>query len=854
LAGAVVRRKLLAGVLLLVLIAASLYFATRKPKKRVVPEEGPPKLPSVLEEGRELARLVAEEGVVLLKNDGVLPLDPRSRVAVFGTGQHTTWWYHEGGSAFVPLSPGRVATLLEALLAYGVKVDEEVSAAYVSESLPKRTNEFPLTEEEVRRAAERNDVALVVISRYTSEDFDLPRRGGWFDAGWWFVYYQTQLQGSYYFRGWELEEDEINLIDTVCRYFDKVVLILNTPHAIGIAPVVDKVGAVLWVGYPGEAGGYAVVNVLFGRVSPSGKLPFTWARRWEDYPSSRCWGSEDVVYCENIYVGYRYFDTFNMEPLFPFGFGLSYTSFGIQVERVAVEGSTVTLAVEVANTGRVPGKEVVQVYVTPPAGRLEKEHQRLVAFAKTDLLEPGESQSIEIAFDIASAASYDEVEGSWILEKGVYLVRVGNSSRSTHVAAKIALPRDIAVEKAAVRLNPEYYYRKAKELGIEILRRTPEVRPWSYQGEEEEVAKAPTLVVDPERIAVREVAAPLYSPPAFEKPDTEAVITLRDVVEGKFTLEDLVGQMGVEELVDVTIGLRGSNAPSLFKRGIPELKQADGPNGLRSGPSPNPGGTAFPAAVVRAATWNLELEREVGRQIGREMLWAGVSLWLAPGLNIHRNPLGGRNAEYYSEDPLLAGVMAAAVVKGVQSSNGVGATLKHFVANDQEAYRWISDSIVSERALREVYLKAFEIAVKTARPWAVMSSYNKVNGVYSGNYFNLCMGVLRGEWGFDGFVMTDWWSNSYNFRAFIAGNDALMPYTEDSTWATWAAYSFVVKQVKEALANGTLTLGQLQRSAYNILRVALRSRALADMLGLNQSDLYTYEPPPDYFKAKKTSS
>ena len=840
------KKKLLAGVLLLALILSSLYFATRKTRRRIIPEEAPPALPSVLEEGRELARSVAEEGIVLLKNEGVLPLDPRSRVAVFGTGQHTTWWYHEGGSAFVPLSPNRVVTLLEALLAYGVKVDEEISAAYVPESLPTKTNEFPFTEEEeVRRAAERNDVALVVISRYTSEDFDLPRRGGWFDAGWWFTYYRMQLQGSYYFRGWELEEDEINLIDAVCRHFDKVVLILNTPHAIGIAPIVEKVGAILWVGYPGEVGGYAVANVIFGKVSPSGKLPFTWARRWEDYPSSRCWGSQDVVYCESIYVGYRYFDTFDLEPLYPFGFGLSYTSFEMQVERVAVEGSAVTLAVKVTNTGRYPGKEVVQVYVTPPAGRLEKEHQRLVAFAKTDLLQPGESQSIEIAFDIASAASYDEAGGSWILEQGAYLVRFGNSSRSTRVVAKLVLPRDVVVEKAAVRLNSEYYYRRAEEKGIPILRRTPEVKPWSYLGENAEIAKAPTIVIDPERIAFREGAAPPYYPPTYEKPDADAVVTLRDVVEGRYSLGDLVGQMSVEELVDVTIGLRGSSAPSLSKRGIPELVPSDGPNGLKAG-------TAFPAAVVRAATWNLELEREVGRQVGREMLWARISVWLAPGLNTHRNPLGGRNAEYYSEDPLLAGTMAAAVVKGVQSNNGVGATLKHFVANDQEAYRWVSDSIVSERALREIYLKAFEIAVKTAKPWAVMSSYNKVNGVYSGNYFNLCTGVLRGEWGFDGFVMTDWWSHSYNFRAYIAGNDALMPYTEESSWATWAAYSFVVNQVKEALANGTLTLGQLQRSAYNILKVALRSRALAGMLGVSQSDLYTYEPPLDYFKVKKT--
>lgn len=846
------RRILVGGVLAILLFSGLLYLSiTRRALKVVIPEERPPQLPSVLEEGRDLAQRVAEEGVVLLKNDGVLPLDPRSRVAVFGTGQHLTWWYHEGGSAFVPLNPGRVATLLEALLAYGVKVDEEVSAAYISETLPKRTDEFPFTEEEVRRAAERNDVALVVISRYTSEDFDLPRKGGWFNAGWWFAYYQSQLQGSYYFRGWELEEDEINLIDAVSRCFDKVVLILNTPHAIGIAPVVEKVDAILWVGYPGEMGGYAVVNVLFGRVSPSGKLPFTWGRRWEDYPSSRCWGSQDVMYCESIYVGYRYFDTFNIEPLFPFGFGLSYTSFELQVERVAVEGSMVTIAVKVTNTGRFAGKEVVQVYVTPPARKLEKEHQRLVAFAKTDLLKPGESQNLEIAFDIASLASFSESDSSWTLEEGVYLVRVGNSSRSTRVAAKLILPRDVVVERAAVTLNTDYYYRRAREKGIEVLRRTPEVKPWSYPGEKEEVERAPSFSIDPGLIPVREGAVPPYYPPAFEKPDTDTTITLRDVVEGRYSLEHLVGQMSVEELIDVTIGLRGSTAPSLSKRGIPALWHSDGPNGLKAGPSPDLVGTAFPAAVVRAATWNLELEREVGRQVGREMLWTGISIWLAPGLNTHRNPLGGRNAEYYSEDPLLAGVMAAAVVRGLQSNNGVGATLKHFVANDQEAYRWVSDSIVSERALREIYLKAFEIAVKTAKPWAVMSSYNKVNGIYSGNYFNLCAGVLRGEWEFDGFVMTDWWSQSYNFRAYIAGNDALMPYTEDTLWATWAAYSFVVKQVKEALANGTLTLGQLQRSAYNILKVALRSRALADMLRVNQSDLYIYEPPPEYFKVRK---
>ncbi|MEM1912294.1 MAG: glycoside hydrolase family 3 C-terminal domain-containing protein [Thermofilaceae archaeon] len=838
------------GVVALLLIVL-LRVAPRGVERRAPPQERL-ELPGLLVEGRELARRVAEEGVVLLKNDGVLPLNPKARIAVFGTGQNVTWWYHAGGSSFVPLDSRRVVTLLEALLEYGLAVDEEVSRAYSATSLPARTNEMPFTEDEVRRFAERNDVALIVLSRYTSEDFDLPRRGGWFSAGWWFQYYTEQLSGSYYFRGYELEDDELQLIKTVARYFERVVLILNTPHALGIAPVVDDVDAILWVGYPGEMGGYAVANVLLGRVSPSGKLPFTWARSWEDYPSSRCWGSVDVVYCEGIYVGYRYFDTFNVDPLFPFGFGLSYTSFRIDVERVELRGTRVALTVKVANVGGYDGKEVVQVYVTPPAGRLEKEHQRLVAFAKTDLLKPGESQTLRISFDMTSAASFDEEEGAWILEEGVYLVRVGNSSRSTQVVAKVVLPRRVVVERASIKLGSDYFHRRARELGVEVLRRGPDVKPWSYPGERAEIEGAPTLTLDPGLIRERVGTLPPYFPPELSRPDVGETITMRHVVEGAYTLEELVGQMSVEELIDVTIGLRGSAAPSLAARRIPELRQTDGPNGAKLWLPGNLHGTAFPGASSRAATWNLALEYEVGRQIGRELLWAGISLWLAPGLNLHRNPLCGRNAEYYSEDPLLAGTMAAAAVKGLQGNQGVGATLKHFVANDQEAYRYVSDSIVSERALREIYLKAFEIAVRTARPWAVMTSYNKLNGVYTGNYFELCTVVLRGEWGFDGLVMTDWWSASYNYKAYAAGNDALMPYTEYVPWAPHTAYNLVVGQVKEALWNGTLTLGQLQRSAYNILRVALRSRALANMLRIRQEEIYVYEPPPDYFEVERT--
>ncbi|MCS7105259.1 MAG: glycoside hydrolase family 3 C-terminal domain-containing protein [Thermofilaceae archaeon] len=844
-----VRKTLLAATLVIVLATVLVLISVRSPTPPQVKREEL-KLPNLIVQGRELALKVAEEGVVLLKNDGVLPLNPQYSIAVFGTGQNLTWWYHEGGSSYVPLNPPRVVTLLEALIEYGFKIDEEVSQAYSATTLPPKTREYPFVEEDVEEFARRNDVALIVLSRYSSEDFDLPRNGGWFSAGWWFYYYTTQLTGPYYFRGYELEEDELKLIKTVAKYFDRIVLILNTPHAVGVTPVVDDVDAILWVGYPGEVGAYAVANILMGKATPSGKLPFTWAKRWEDYPSSRCWGTVDVVYCENIYVGYKYFDTFNVEPLYPFGFGLSYTKFDINVIQVEVKGSKVEVTVRVSNTGGFPGKEVVQVYTTLPQGKLEKEHQRLVAFAKTGLLNPGQSETVKITFDIASAASFDEEARAWVLEEGVYAVKVGNSSRNARVVAKVVVPNTVFLEKVAVNLGADYFYKRARELGVEILRRTPEVVPWTYPGELEDMERAPSFSTSLESFETVVRTCPEYYPTEFKTFEAEE-ITLEDVVNGVYTLEELVGQMSVEELVDVTIGLRGSKAPYLSDRRIPELRQTDGPNGAKLYLPGDLHGTAFPGASTRAATWNVELEYEVGRHIGRELLWAGISIWLAPGLNIHRNPLCGRNAEYYSEDPLLAGVMAAVAVKGLQGVQGVGATPKHFVANDQEAYRWVSDSIASERALREIYLKAFEIAVKTAKPWAIMTSYNKVNGFYSGNYFNLCMGVLRGEWGFDGLVMTDWWSRSYNYVAYTAGNDALMPYTEYVSWAPWTAYEVVVKQVKEALNNGSLTLGQLQRSAYNILRVALRSRSLADMIGVSQDKLYTYEPPPDYFKVDR---
>ncbi len=808
-------------------------------------------------DSRGLALDVAREGVVLLKNDGILPLPKNVRIALFGSAQNLTWWYHNLGSAYVSKRYSDVYTILKALIGYGASIDVDVSRRYYVWPFPGKTNEYPFREDEIRDIASRNDVAIIVLSRVTGEDLDMDVHGRWVKPGWWFQYYDTKPSiPQLYVRGWHLEKDELDLIHTVSRYFNgRVILILNTPGPIELEPVVDRAAAILWVGYPGEMGGRAVVDILFGDVSPSGKLPFTWARKIGDYPTTRCFGSQIVIYCEHIYLGYRYFDTFNISPLYPFGYGLSYTRFSIDVISVSATGDNITLTVMVSNIGSYPGKEVVQVYVSPPIGRIEKPYQVLAAFAKTDLLKPGERQVINISFRLRDIASYDEDKSSWVLEKGIYIIRVGNSSRSTHVEAIAILPRDIVVEKTLNRLRPWYFYRIASDIGIDIVHRSRDTKTYGYRGEDEEISRAQKIYIDPDSIkTIDRTSTPPYTPEVF-RTNITMPITLRDVALGRSGLDDLVAQMPIETLVNITIGLREHRY-----RYIPELRQADGPNGIRQGPSPNPGGTAFPAEVVRAATWNRDLEYMVGRAIGLEMVYRDISIWLAPGINMHRNPLGGRNAEYYSEDPLLAGSMAISVVRGVQSVGGIGVCMKHFVANDQESYRSIGNSVVSERALREIYLKPFEIATKFSRPWCIMTSYNMVNNIFTGNDFNLTTAILRGEWGFDGFVMTDWWSRSYNYRAYLAGNDALMPYTSsvrEAPWAPWANMEVVMNDVRRAISNSSLSIAHLQRSAYNILRVAMRSRAFAKIAGLSMDyiydHIYRYEPPKqDIFTIAKS--
>lgn len=777
-----------------------------------------PSVSDVIRDGIKLAYIIAIEGIVLLKNEGnALPLRQSERVAVFGVGQHWTWRYHLGGSAYVSVPQKRCVTLLEGLLNAGFSIDEELVRFY-EEWVGMRgrreqlwwgsvlvVDEPQWSEEQIGYYSRRNEVAIVVISRLAMEDRDLHRGPG----------------------GYELTEQEKRLIQLTSRYFNKTIVILNTPGPIDMSWDNQDVDAILWVGYPGEQGGHAVAAILLGLASPSGKLPTTWARKLDDYPSTAYFGHTDAIYWEDIYVGYRYFDTFGVDVAYPFGYGLSYSRFRIDVVNVAVvEGHYVRVDVNVTNVGAYSGKEVVQVYVSKPEELNEKPYQELVAFAKTDTLPPNHSQTLSIVFDVRNLASYSEELSAWVLDRGAYKIRVGNSSRNTSIAAILTIDRTVIVEDTINRLGSPQIPRLSKR----------SLSPRRTQVEDVPLNGIAVVSVDPSAIpTLNKSSTPQAVPEEFKRVDLSKTITLADVLAGRYSLGQLVAQMSLEELVNITIGLRG-----MPKYGVPELRHADGPNGVRSGPSPNPGGVAYPAATILAASWNSELAKVYGYQIGRELLWANISLWLAPGLNIHRNPLGGRNAEYFSEDPVLSGVMAAAVTKGVQNNHGVGVTLKHFVCNEQEYNRMRSNSVVSERALREIYLRPFEIAVKTADPWAVMTSYNKVNGVYTGNNFNLIEGVLRYEWGFNGFVMTDWFSASYNYKAYYAGNDALMPYHPLRSRE-------VLNQVMVALTRGEITLGHLHRSAYNVLKVVMRSRAFAKLVGVDQSRVYLYAEPQDYF-------
>ena len=717
----------------------------------------------------------------------------------------------------------------------------------------------------IQKPAEGEDTenAIYVLSRIAGEGSD-----------------RTADKGDY-----DLSEEEHQMLADICAYYKNVVVVINAGAQVDLSFMDEfrNIRALLVIVQPGMEGGNAFADILSGKVNPSGKLADTWAYKYEDYPSSEKFSHnngnvETELYDEGIYVGYRYFDTFEVPVRYGFGYGLSYTDFeitGCALKAVSAEKIRVTATVR--NTGNVSGKEVVQVYYSAPDGTIEKPYQELGGFGKSDLLSPGESQTITISFPTRSMASYDEKKAAWVLEAGTYYIRVGNSSRTTKVAAALNLKETVVTVQGKNLFPADDAPQELSKAGV---------TPYSYEGEAEEKAAAKQIEICSKCIKTETV---IYSgtPEAFPVYEGEK-LTAADVKSGKATLKDLVSQLTVEEMATVCngtadglgqegfIGSSSDMAPGaagdttsilLADRGIYNTILADGPAGLRLIPhfvvdadgkmvsSGNPledafnkneievpeGGTeyfqyctAIPVAALLAQSWNMDLIQKCGDIVGKEMEEFHISVWLAPGMNIHRNPLCGRNFEYYSEDPLVAGMCAAADTRGIQSHAGIGTSIKHFAANNQEDNRMYVNEHISERAMREIYLKGFEIAVKTAQPMTIMSSYNLVNGVHTANSHDLLTAAARDEWGFAGYVMTDWGTSEdmsglfaykYNLKyghstsreCVLAGNDLQMPGQKGNR-----------QEIIASVADGTLPLGQLQTCAYRILNVVLQSLAYDD--------------------------
>ncbi len=721
------------------------------------------------EEHIQLSRQAAGEGMVLLKNEKEsLPLERGARVALFGKGQ-IDYVRGGGGSGEVTTSytrniyegfklkeaEGKVC-VFDALSAF---YEEDVKKQYGQGAVIGQTVEPKIPEELLGAARRYTDTAVVTINRFSGEGWD--RKG-------------IPGDGDFY-----LSAEEEAMVQTVTETFSRVIVVLDVGGMVDSSWFKDndRIGAVLLAWQAGIEGGLAVADILCGDVNPSGRLVDTFAGGFEDYPSSANFNdSEDYVeYTEDIYVGYRYFETIPGaagKVNYSFGYGLSYTTFSIGQAEGEEKDGQICISVRVTNTGKRAGKEVVQLYYEAPQGRLGKPARALCAFAKTDLLEPGESRTVFLRLDADSMASYDDTgrvaKSAYVMEAGEYRFHVGSSVRDTcqvpftHVEKEDRVALQLKERVAPVKLHKRMLADGSYETLPVDEESQVELSPYFIEGNQ------------PYKGDWREEIELARGEGA---PEEKAV--LLDVVNGKVTMDQFLAQLSNGQLIDLLCGQPNTGVANTFgmgnlpEYGIPNLMTADGPAGVRIQPGMGVCTTAWPCATLLACTWNLQLVEQIGSAGAKEMKENGLGVWLTPAMNIHRSPLCGRNFEYYSEDPLIAGKMAAAKVRGIQSEH-IGASVKHFCCNNKETNRKESDSRVSERALREIYLKGFEIAVKEAQPWTLMTSYNLVNGQYPSARKDLLEGILRGEWGFQGMITTDWWNKAYQYQEIIAGNDLKM--------------------------------------------------------------------------------
>lgn len=737
----------------------------------------------------DLSKEAAKEGMVLLKNEqNVLPLPRGSRVALFGKG---TFDYVKGGGGSGDVTVSYIRNFYEGLSLQKDCVEifdktadfykKEVEKQYAEGMEPGLTVEPELCDELVAQAARFTDTAIISISRFSGEGWDRKAyKGQKLDIageGEDMVQKSEKVfeDGDFY-----LTAAEKAMVEKVKGAFAKVIVVMNVGGMVDTQwfHEDDRIQSVLMAWQGGIEGGLAAAELIVGKGNPSGKLSDTFAKELSDYPSTENFHeSQDYVdYVEDIYVGYRYFETIpgkKERVNFPFGFGLSYTSFALSEPVVTFHEGCITAKTTVCNTGKREGREVVQVYYSAPQGKLGKPARALAGYQKTRLLAPGESQSIFISFKVNDMASYDDlgkVAGSaWVLEKGEYHFYVGTSVRDTMEADYVySLGENTVVEQLSAKMVPTSLKKRMLADGSfeELPLGTPNDPDESIFEKHKEGSA--TYIVPAEK-----PRAPYFRREEDEKPQ------LLDVYQGKMTLDAFVAALPDKELAELLGGQPNLGVANTFgfgnlaEYGVPNIMTEDGPAGVRINKECGVCTTAWPCATLLACTWDPDVTWRIGVAAGEEVKENNIAVWLAPAINIHRSPLCGRNFEYYSEDPFLTAKQAAAMVKGVQS-NKIGTSVKHFALNNKETNRKDSDSRASERAIREIYIKAFEMIVKEAQPWTIMSSYNIINGHRASENKDLLTGILRDEWGFEGMVTTDWWTYGEHYKEVKAGNDVKM--------------------------------------------------------------------------------
>lgn len=798
----------------------------------------------------DLARAAAAEGCVLLRNENnTLPIRPGETAAVFGRIQLD--YYKSGTGSGGMVNAPYVHSILDGLSLYpDVRIYEPLLSCYRTwiqahpfdcgngwGTEPWCQEEMELADDVVADAAAHCDLALIILGRTAGEDRD-----------------NTAVEGSYY-----LTAREKDMLAKVCGSFSRTAVILNTGNIIDMSWVEEFApSAVLYVWQGGMEGGYGAADVLCGSVSPSGKLSDTIAKHLQDYPSMENFGSETAnYYQEDVYVGYRYFETFAKDCVqYPFGFGLSYTKFAIStapVEYTSENNMTCTVSAVVTNTGDFPGKEVVQVYVCPPQGKLGKPLRSLTGFAKTRTLEPGESETLTISFPSDTFASYDDSgvtghKSCFVLEAGTYGIYVGTDVREAKLAGSFTIEETEIISKHNEAMAPVELFERIRPLESRMKQKTDTDRSEFTDAVSLAWEPVPLRTVNPaNRRADQNLSCLPYT--------GDRGYRLRDTAEGTVTMEEFLAQLTPEDLMNLvkgegmcspkvtpgTAAAFGGITESLQHFGIPVGCCSDGPSGIRM----DCGTSAFslPNGTLLACTFNVPLVTQLFEMEGLELYSNQIDALLGPGINIHRSPLNGRNFEYHSEDPYLTGVMAQAQLSGMNRYH-VSGTMKHFCANNQEYFRHTANSVLSQRALREIYLKPYEMGIKSGCARSIMTSYGPVNGIWTAGNFDLNTTILREEWGYQGFVMTDWWAkmndegcdaSRENLAAMVRAQNDVYMVTSDP-----AAYE---DNLKEALENGLLTRAELVRCAANICSFLLDSPAMQRLTGTYIPVKHINQPP-----------